>query len=128
MTQPVQISDQLLLDVRRAAEISERSIAEQIEFWAQLGRAIEPLLEGSRALALKRAGTVVPLSECFASVDSDAGRRRVAKFLESGPFPHFEAIPESNGVLVRIDADGARTVGRFVGREFRPLSDEPCRF
>ncbi len=119
MPQPVKISDELLLDARQVAEISERSIAGQIEFWAALGRAIEPLLEGSRALALKRAGSVVPLSECFATIDSDAGRRRVAEFLESGPFPHFQAIPDSNGMLVRVDADGTRTVGRFVGREFQ---------
>jgi ParD-like antitoxin of type II bacterial toxin-antitoxin system len=120
MSQPVQISDELLFDAHRHAEISERSVAEQIEFWAAIGKAIDPLLEGSRALALKRAGAVMPLSECFASVDSDVGRRRVAEFLESGPFPHFQAIPESDGMLVRTDADGTRTVGRFVGREFRP--------
>jgi hypothetical protein len=119
MPQPVKTSDQLLLDARQMAEVSERSIAGQIEFWAALGRAIEPLLQGSRVLALKRAGAVVPLSECFAKIESDTGRHRVAEFLESGPFPHFQAIPESNGMLVRIDADGTRTVGRFVGREFQ---------
>ena len=58
---------------------------------AQLGRAIEPLLEGSRALALRRAGAAVPLSECLASVDSAAGRRRVVEYLESGPFPALSA-------------------------------------
>lgn len=120
MPQPVKISDQLLLDARQVAEVSERSIAGQIEFWAALGRAIEPLLEGSKALALKRAGEVMPLSECFARVESDAGRRRVAEFLEAGPYPHYEAIPGRNGMLVRIEADGNRTIGRFVGREFRP--------
>ncbi len=73
MSQPVKISDELILDARLTAEIAECSIAGQIEFWAQLGRAIEPLLEGSRALALRRAGAAVPLSECLASVDSAAG-------------------------------------------------------
>ena len=56
MGQPVKISDELILDARLTAEVADRSIAGQIEFWAQLGRAIEPLLEGSRALALRRAG------------------------------------------------------------------------
>ncbi len=119
MSQPVRISDELILDARLAAEIAGRSIAGQIEFWAQLGRAIEPLLEGSRALALRRAGGAVPLSECLASVDSDAGRRRIAEYLESRPFPHYEPAPGSPGLLVRVDADGARARGRFVGREFQ---------
>ncbi len=122
MSQPVKISDELILDARLTAEIAERSIAGQIEFWAQLGRAIEPLLEGSRALALRRAGAVVPLSECLASVDSAAGRKRVAEYLESRSFPHYEPVPGSPGLLVRVDADGTRTTGRFVGREFRAVA------
>lgn len=89
MSQPVKISDELILDARLTAEIAERLIAGQIEFWAQLGRAIEPLLEGSRALALRRAGATGPLSESLTSVDSAAGRRRVLEYLESRPFPHY---------------------------------------
>src|SRR5580693_10586128 len=103
MSQPVKISDELILDARLTAEIAERSIAGQIEFWAQLGRAIEPLLEGSRALALRRAGAAVPLSERLASIDSAEGRQRVALYLECRPFPHYEPIPGSPGMLVRID-------------------------
>jgi hypothetical protein len=120
MSQPVKLSDEIVLDARRTAEIAERSIAGQIEFWAQLGRAIEPLLEGARALALRRAGAVRPLSECLASVDSDQGRQRVTGYLNSRPFPHYEPAPDAPGLLVRIDEDGTRTLGRFVGREFRP--------
>ena len=100
-------------------EIAGRSIAGQIEFWAQLGRAIEPLLEGSRALALRRAGSTVPLSECLASIDSTEGRRRVVEYLDSRPFPHYEPERGSPGLLARVDADGTRTLGRFVGREFQ---------
>jgi hypothetical protein len=119
MSQPVKISDELIGDARLIAEIAERSIAGQIEFWAQLGRAIEPLLEGSRALALRRAGSTVPLSECLASIDSTEGRRRVVEYLDSRPFPHYEPEPGSPGLLARVDADGTRTLGRFVGREFQ---------
>jgi len=121
MSQPVKLSDELVLDARLTAEIAERSIAGQIEFWAQLGRAIEPLLEGSRALALRRAGAAVPLSECLAAVDTDLGRRRVAELLDSRPFPHYEPAPDQAGLLVRVDADGTRTLGRFVDREFRAV-------
>ena len=119
MSQPVKLSDELVLDARLTAEAAERSIAGQIEFWAQLGRALEPLLEGTRALALRRAGAVRSLSECLAQVDSEAGRQRVASFLQSRPFPHFEPVPGAPGLLVRIDEDGTRTTGRFIGREFR---------
>jgi hypothetical protein len=121
MSQPVKLSDELVLDARLTAKAADRSIAGQIEFWAQLGRAIEPLLEGSRALALRRAGNAVPLSECFATIDTPEGRKRVAEYLASQPFPHYEPAKDAPGLLIRIDEDGTRTVGRFVGRQFQPV-------
>ena len=119
MSQPVKLSDDLVLDARLVSRSAERSIAGQIEYWAQLGRAIEPLLEGAKALALRRAGAVRRLSDLIGSVDTPEGRLRLAEHLESEPYPHYEIAPEDPGLLVRIEADGTRTLGRFVNREFR---------
>jgi hypothetical protein len=119
MSESISLSDELVSEARRTAEIAERSIEGQIESWAQLGRAIEPLLDGGRALALRHAGAIRPLSECLASVDSDQGRQRVQAYLDSLPFPHYEAVPEAPNLLIRTEADGTRTVGRFVGRTFQ---------
>jgi hypothetical protein len=121
MSQPVKVSDALMLDARVAGEIVERSMAGQIEFWAKIGRAIEPLLRGDHVLALCRAGSVKPLSELLESVDSAAGRRRVFEHLKTRPYPHYEAAAQSPGLLVRIEANGERTVGRFVKRQFQPV-------
>jgi hypothetical protein len=123
MSQPVKLSDALVLDARMTAEIEQRSIAGQIEFWAGLGRAAESLLRGHEALALKKKGTAVPLSECLASVDTPEGRRRVVEYLESLPFPHYEAAPGRPGFLIRIDENGVRTTGRFVNRQFEPVEN-----
>jgi hypothetical protein len=120
MGQPVKVSDSLLLDARVAGKTVERSIAGQIEFWAKLGRAIEPLLGGDAVFALCRAGDAKPLSACLLSADTLAGRQRVSEYLKARPYPHYEAAPGASGFLVRIDANGKRTVGRFVNREFRP--------
>ena len=122
MSQPVKLSDALVLDARLAGEAVERSIAGQVEFWARLGRSVELLLEGRQVLALCRNSTARPLSECLGSVDSPEGRQRVADLLESGPFPHYQPHPERRGLLVCIDANGNRTVGRFVNRRFRPVN------
>jgi hypothetical protein len=119
MGQPVKLSEGLVLDARLTGEVAERSIAGQIEFWAGLGRAVESLLSADDALALKKRGEAVPLSACLKSVDSRAGRARLAAVLEARPFPHFEPAPVA-GLIVRIDEDGTRTTGRFVNREFRP--------
>jgi hypothetical protein len=58
------------------------------------------------------------LSERFKEIGTPAGRARVSAVLASGPFPHFEAVPDRPGLLVKIDEDGTRTLGRFVQREF----------
>src|SRR5437762_655232 len=109
MSQPIEISDELVLDAERTAGAGERSIAEQIEFWAHLGRAVEPLIEGSRAIALQRPEEIVPLSESLATVDTENGRRRVASHLQSQPFPHYEQAPDDPKLLIRIETDGTRT-------------------
>ena len=120
MSQPVKLSDTLVLDARLTAKAAERSIAGQIEFWAKLGRAIEPLLQGIQVMALSRAGEARPISECLDSVDSAEGRRRVAEHLDSQPYPHYEAT-DTPGILIRISADGKRTPGRFVNRQFQAV-------
>jgi hypothetical protein len=121
MSQPVKLSDELVLDARLTAEIAERSIAGQIEFWAGLGRAIEPLLRGDQVLALRRSLAARPLSECLETVDTEEGRRRVSDYLKSQPFPHYEPEPDRPGLLIRIEEDGSRTIGRFVNRQFEAV-------
>jgi hypothetical protein len=120
MSQPVKLSDTLVLDARLTAKTAERSIAGQIEFWAKLGRAVEPLLQGVQAMALSRAGAARPISECLESADSPKGRKRVAERLKSLPYPHYEQS-ETPGLLIRITADGKRSTGRFVNRQFEVI-------
>jgi hypothetical protein len=127
MSQPVKLSDALVLDARLAGEAFERSITGQVEFWARLGRAIEPLLQGTQVLALCRNAGAQPLSGCLDSVDSPAGRSRVARYLAAQPFPHYEAAQGAPGLLVRTEADGTRTVGRFVNRQFKAVKKKPSK-
>ena len=117
MSQPVKLSDALVLDARLTAEAAERSIAGQIEFWAKLGRAVEPLLQGVQAMALSRAGAARPISECLESADSAEGRKRVAEHLKTLPYPRYEQS-DTPGLLIRTTADGKRSTGRFVNRPF----------
>jgi len=122
MSQPVKLSDDLVLDARLTGKTAARSIAGQIEYWAALGRSVEPLLRGREVQALIRAGAARPFSECLDGVDAPAGRTRVADYLESQPYPHYEPSPDHPGYLIRIDEDGTRTLGRFVHRKFVPKS------
>ena len=120
MSQPVKLSDSLVLDARLTSEAAERSIAGQIEFWAGLGRAIEPLLRLPEILALRKAGATKTLSACLAEAGTASGTQRVASYLKTRPYPHYEADPQHPGMLLRLEEDGTRTTGRFVNRRFTP--------
>lgn len=121
MSQPVKLSDALVLDARIAAQAQERSITGQVEFWAKLGRSVELLLNGRQMLRLQRYAGARPLSELLDEVDSATGREKLKAFLESEPFPHFEPHLSLPGILVRIEENGLRTTGRFVNRAFIPV-------
>jgi hypothetical protein len=121
MGQPVKISDELVDDARAVVPFSQRSIAGQIEFWAGLGKAIEPLLGGDRALSLQMAGGERPLSQLLSEVGTAKGRKRLESTLTKRPYPHYKPVPDHPDLICRIEEDGRETVGRFVGREFREV-------
>lgn len=123
MSQPVKLSDGLVLDARVAGESVARSIAGQVEYWARLGRSVEALINGQQAMALCRNGATQPISRLLETVDSPEGRSRLAAYLEKEPYPHYRAAPGRPGLLERTDADGRVTVGRFVNREFRAIRE-----
>jgi len=118
MSQPVKLSDALVLDARLAGEAEERSIAGQVEFWAKLGRSVELMLDGQTVLNLSRKAGSQSLAKLVEMVDTPSGREIFNAYLESEPYPHYEAHPSGPGLLIRIEENGKRTVGRFVNRVF----------
>ena len=44
----------------------------------------------------------------------------LAEPLKTQPHPHYEPA-DSPGLLIKIDSDGKRTLGRFVNRRFQAI-------
>ena len=112
MGQPVKLSDELVDDARAVVAFSQRSIAGQIEFWAGLGKSIEPLLRGDRALSLQMAGGERPLSQLLSEVETAKGRKRLESTLTNRLYPHYKLVPDHPDLICRIEEDGRETVGR----------------
>ena len=106
------------MDARLCADVAERSIAGQIEFWASLGKAVESVLRPKNVAALKKNALAVPLSECIREIGTSEGKRRLEEVLNQRPFPHYEGMPDQPDLLVRIESDGTRKTGHFVGDDF----------
>lgn len=125
MSMAVKLSDDLITEARAEAEATDRSLTAQIEHWARLGREIESVLQHDDVLELKRAGQqkvrVAPLTRrsVLAALRRVASQRHrdLALSLTAGRTVYQDA---PNGRVERIDANGDRTVGRFVDRRFVP--------
>jgi len=123
MSQPVKLSDALVLEARIAAEAQERSIAGQVEFWAKIGRSVERLFDGRQIETLGKTAEAPTIGELLEVVDTPRGREMFQTFLESEPYPHYRVHPEEKGLLIRTEANGKETVGRFVNRQF--IAEQP---
>jgi hypothetical protein len=121
MGQPVKLSDGLLNEARVVGAAMGRSMAGQVEFWASLGRDMERVMTGGKLMQVRQRSIAAELQEALETVNEPLGRARLQAYLESKPYPRFMAHPTKAEVFIREDADGSRTEGHMVGREFVPL-------
>jgi hypothetical protein len=136
MSQPVKLSDPLIDAARNAAPLAHRSLAAQIEHWAELGRAIEGSLSISQTTDLKRsvrespppvygnpeaAGARVAAALRYA-LSPEAREAFRAELLTSGQ-PLYGTDPAFPGCIVRDNPDGSRTPGHWVADRFEPLPE-----
>lgn len=117
MSEPIQLSDALVNEARATSATAERSVASQIELWAQLGKTIEPLLYGDPTLPRTAQNEVRSLEEALETVDRPQGRASLQAYLARLSFPHYEPTNNPN-LLIRIEEDGSRTTGKFINGEF----------
>ena len=111
-----------------------RSAAEQIEYWAALGRQVcrfvdpDSLLDVQAGLARLQVEPVVAQPVAPEAVFSAVERAR-----QSGELPHlvtkaairYQASASQPGALECIAADGSRTTGSFCNGIFIPWEPEP---
>jgi hypothetical protein len=131
MPQPVKLSDALVEAARATATDADRSMAGQIEHWANLGRVVEQGLKTSSVLALKSGAASLEqalpagaegtaILEALSNALSADARATVARSFQGKV--RYGSDPAFPGCIVRLEPDGRRTPGRLVGREFHPLT------
>jgi hypothetical protein len=55
MSQTIYLADQLVNDAKSVAELFGRSTEAQIAYWAQLGRAVDAVLDNAQVASLLQA-------------------------------------------------------------------------
>lgn len=128
---PIRLEQSLMEFAVTEAKISHRSAAEQVEYWADLGRRLSGLIESdtllsiSAGLARVRVEPVEPPSVApatvFAELESDRNKGALSSTLTQAP-SIYQASTSHPGYLECIEG-GQKTVGQFKDGEFIPLAD-----
>jgi hypothetical protein len=126
---PVRLQEELMRSAALAGSLHQRSAAQQVEYWAALGRQVgewldpEQLLEVKSGLArLKlepvRAAAVDP-GQVFAALEEARSNGSLSAAVSSAAV-RYEASSRHPGYLERINSDGSRCTGSFSGGVFHP--------
>ena len=124
---PVRLQDALMRSAALAGARHHRSAAQQIEYWASLGREVAALLDPDRLLAVQAGlarlrvepvtvASVIP-EQVFAALEADRSSGVLANSVSSA-LVRYQACSSRPGYLERLDRDGSRSVGRFANGEF----------
>lgn len=128
MATPIRLDASLLSAAQRAGAIQKRSIPKQIEFWAELGKSVEhvldfedvfAILQGVKRIVLEPVESAVVDSEnVFAVLENDRAHHTLSADVTSAAV-YFEASRTSPGRLDRVDTrTGERQTGTFKDGAF----------
>ena len=110
-----------------------RSAAEQIEYWAALGRQVARVLNPDSLLDVAAGLTrlslepvvapIVAPEQVFAALDADRESGTLAQAVSTATF-RYQASTSQPGYLDQIGLDGTRCVGTFRDGSFQPIDNE----
>ena len=125
---PIRLQDDLMQAANLTAKRFHRSAAEQIEYWAELGRSVSSTLDPDVLLSVVSGLTKIKVEPVHSpSVDPTDVFNALEQEREQGTLTNavtqssikYQASTTHPGYLERIDADGT-TVGMFENGQFTP--------
>ena len=127
---PVRLEASLMESAKFAGDLLKRSAAEQVEFWASLGRLVAPKISPKELIELQAGLLDIKFEEAKpVTVDSGAlfselDQKRVSGALEQAIASNsvrYQASATQPGCLEQVNPDGSLVVGRFTNGQFEPL-------
>ncbi len=129
ITSPVRLDSTLIEAARREGSIRKRTAPKQIELWAELGKAVEVLVDLADVYAVIQGfkkikvetieSTTVNPDDVFNSLEESRKSGELAKNVTSSAV-YFEASQKIPGLIDRVNsASGKRQTGQFHNGEFK---------
>ncbi len=119
---PLRIDGELIREAKASGSVFHRSIAQQVEHWASLGRVLESVLTVSSVAKVKKLNRPVDLERALAGARSAAGRKKTLALLarKKGP-PGRGGWLQRPAHLYRLGQPGpGGSPGRPPGCQWRP--------
>lgn len=129
MTSPIRLNSALVAAAEKEGTIQKRSVPKQIEFWAELGKAVARVMDLSDVFAiiqgLKKVkvepvtSVSVDPSDVFNSLENTRKSGNLAEKVTSSAV-YYEASLSQQGLLDRVNSyTGERETGHFHNGEFK---------
>jgi hypothetical protein len=117
---PLRIDGELIKEARASGNVFHRSIAQQIEHWAGLGKALEGALTVRSVARVKSLKQPPDLGRLLARAGSGAGKKRTLALLAKKKGPLYGIKANRPHVLLQYQPDGTTWAGRLSKGVFVP--------
>ncbi len=129
MASPMRLDPELVGAAEKEGAVQKRTAPKQIEFWAELGKAVERLLAHTDVIAilqgfkkirveLEESVTINP-DDIFSELEKNRKIGALAEKVTSSAM-YYEVSQKQPGLLDRVDsATGKRETGMFQNGEFK---------
>ena len=130
---PIRLQEELMQAAASTAKRFHRSTAEQVEYWADLGRSVSSTLDPDVLLSVVSGLATIKVEPVFsAPIDADNVFKSLENDRESGKLSRevtnsairYQASLKHLGYLEKIDADNNITTGQFENGQFVELKDD----
>lgn len=129
---PIRLQNELMQAAALTAERFHRSTAEQIEYWAEMGRNVDHMLNPDDLLAISTGLakiTIEPVTskpidatEIFQSLEDDRASGMLPQTV-TGSVLKYQASLTHPGYLEQIHPDGRIQTGKFQNGEFIAINE-----
>jgi len=124
---PVRLQDDLMQAAKLTGNRFHRSTAEQIEYWADIGRKVSKVLDPDTLISISTGlaqvkvepiyGTPIDPDDVFNSLEAQRQQGTLTQAVTSSAIKYQSSLVHL-GYLERIDQKGNVSVGQFKNGEF----------
>jgi len=115
---PLRIDVALVNKARTSGQLFHRSISQQVEHWANMGRVVEAVLGLSSVAKIKTLGKAPNIDRLLAGAHSQAGKKRTLALIAKKTGPRYGADSATPGGVIQYQSDGSAVPGRMVDGAF----------